>query len=102
MVVGRVSSCFALCQEAIKFGLEDSDHTTRHWARKAFWAYADVFSVEADSLLFTLNQQIRAELEVSQCKYFFLMPSIELLSDRSRLEFKKFFPQGMGYPLINL
>ena len=46
-------------QDALIAGLGDSDKDTRSWARKAYWAFADHFRVEADSLLSSLEQSHR-------------------------------------------
>jgi len=37
--------------------LSDADPDTRSWARKAYWAFADHFRVEADSLLSSMDQE---------------------------------------------
>ena len=44
-------------------GLGDSDHQTRCWARKAYWAFAVHFRVEADRFLRSLDQTRRQVLE---------------------------------------
>ena len=52
-------------QEALLAGLGDSDHDTRCWARKAYWAFAAHFRVEADTFLSHLDQKHRQILEGS-------------------------------------
>ena len=46
-----------IVQEALRVGLSDADPDTRSWARKAYWAFADHFRVEADSLLSSMDQE---------------------------------------------
>ena len=43
-------------QYALMIGLGDGDQDTRWWARKAYWAFAYHFRVEADSLLSYFDQ----------------------------------------------
>ena len=50
-------------QDALMIGLGDGDQDTRCWARKAYWAFADHFRVEADSLLSYLDQSRKQLVE---------------------------------------
>ncbi|OQR67243.1 CLIP-associating protein 1-like, partial [Tropilaelaps mercedesae] len=45
----------AILQQAIKAGLSDADQEARSHSRKAFWAFAEHFKAQADSLLFSLD-----------------------------------------------
>jgi len=46
-----------IVKEALRVGLGDADPDTRSWARKAYWAFADHFQLEADSLLSSMDQE---------------------------------------------
>ena len=50
-------------QEALRVGISDVDPDTRCWARKAYWAFADHFRLEADSLLSSLDQAHKQMVE---------------------------------------
>ncbi|XP_018494292.1 CLIP-associating protein 1 [Galendromus occidentalis] len=45
----------AILQQAIRAGLSDADQEARSHCRKAFWAFAEHFKAQADSLLFSLD-----------------------------------------------
>ena len=50
-------------QDVLMAGLGDSDQDTRCWARKAYWAFAVHFRVEADMFLSSLDPARRQILE---------------------------------------
>jgi len=52
-----------IVQDVLMVGLGDSDHDTRSWARKAYWAFAVHFRVEADRFLRSLDHTRRQLLE---------------------------------------
>ena len=50
-------------QDVLRVGLSDVNPDTRCWARKAYWAFADHFRLEADNLLSSLDQSHKQMLE---------------------------------------
>ena len=52
-----------ILQKTIKRGLVDGDQTTRGCARKAYWAFADHFPIEAERLLSSLEKKDKTNQE---------------------------------------
>ena len=50
-------------QDALRIGFGDGDQDTRCWARKAYWAFAVNFRLEADCLLSYLDQSSKQLVE---------------------------------------
>ena len=69
-------------QDALRIGLGDGDQDTRCWARKAYWAFADHFRVEAESLLSYLDQSRKQLVEGDSSDGSFSFPGMS--GSRSR------------------